>query len=551
MAENQLNRQLAAGIRAAQQGNSERARELLEGVLRSDRNNEQAWIWMGAVVDGQRERRMSLERVIKINPNNRPAQMALNSMVGVLGEGATIDFAEISAAANTPIPSGRRGGDGGASTPARPSPRQSGGGGSNQFALLGIVAVVLILLFLGITFLPQLLQASPTEAPTAIAQVEITEEIVATVDPNFVAPPPTIQPSPTFSGTLIAVTRDATLPPTFTPTTEPTATSTSLPTATLPASDSYEYLVLGVQGSASPAIYLVNSDGSDVSNILANVSDVDFDPVTGLLVYTQQIFLEQPTPTATVANPNTVSATSAPNSQTGGGGFVISVIGELPNLVQSQMYVTNINNLGSVVEITSSALPNAFSPSISPDGRYVAFASNNDGDFEVYLYDTSTGLSTQLTENTGFIDTDPDWNPAGDKLVFSSDRSTPARNELFILDPFAGDVEASVVRVTDSRGNNVQPQWSPVSNDIVYLNVNGESMGIRLTSDTGTSVRELTNRSDWIYTSPSWTTDGNYILYSSGEDANQPLILNLYAPQTRIEERVPISDFSVVQVLGR
>ena len=86
MAENQLNRQLAAGIRAAQQGNSERARELLEGVLRRDRNNEQAWIWMASVVDSQRERRMSLERVLKINPNNQPAQAALNSMVGVLGD---------------------------------------------------------------------------------------------------------------------------------------------------------------------------------------------------------------------------------------------------------------------------------------------------------------------------------------------------------------------------------------------------------------------------------------------------------------------------------
>lgn len=77
MAENQLNRQLAAGIRAAQQGDGERARELLEGVLRQDRNNEQGWIWLASVVESQRERRLSLERVLKINPNNRPARKSV------------------------------------------------------------------------------------------------------------------------------------------------------------------------------------------------------------------------------------------------------------------------------------------------------------------------------------------------------------------------------------------------------------------------------------------------------------------------------------------
>lgn len=548
MAENQLNRQLAAGIRAAQQGDKERARELLEGVLRRDRNNEQAWIWLASVVDTQREKRMSLERVLKINPNNRPAQQALNSMVGVLGNDANIDIATISAAAKTPIPTGSRG-----SNTASNTPRSSGSqtGGRNLFPILAGLALILILLFLGITFLPQLIQPEPTPIPTQVAQVEITEEIVATIDPAFTPPPPTIQPSPTFSGTLVTVTRDATLPPTFTPTTEPTATGTSLPTATIPASTNYDFIILGIQGSATSAIYNLNGDDLELQSLLGNVSDIDFDPVSGLLVYTRQTLIDQPTPTPTVATVNNPPPTSDGSVSQAPSGFVISLTGELPDLIQSQMFVTNINDLSNVVEITSSALPNAFSPSISPDGRSVAFASNNDGDFEIYLYDIGTGLSSQLTENSGFIDTDPDWNPTGDKLVFSSDRATPARNELFTLDPFAGDIEASIVRVTDSRGNNVQPQWSPTSNEIVYLNVNGESMGIRLTTESGTSVRELTNRSDWVYTPPSWTSDGNYIIYTSGADETQALSLRLFAPLTRTEETIPVDDVSVVQAVSR
>lgn len=553
MAENQLNRQLAAGIRAAQQGNSERARELLEGVLRSDRNNEQAWIWMASVVESQRERRMSLERVLKANPGNRPAQEALNSMVGVLGDGpSNIDYAAISAAANTPIPSGRRGGDSSSSATPRSNTDNSGNGGSNLVPILGFLAVVLIAIFLAITFLPQF--QAPEPEPTLVAQVdEVTEEVVATIDPDYTPPPPTIQPSPTFSGTLVTVTREATLPPTFTPTVEPTATSTDLPTATLPAGTNYNFIVLGIQGSARPAIYNLRGGNAGLNNLLSNVNDIDFDPETGLLVYTQQLILQQPEqdPATPIPDTDVVASITAEPTQSSVSGIVVSPLGETPELIQSQMFLTNINDLSTVVEITSSALPNAFSPSISPDGRSVAFASNNDGDFEIYLYDIDTGLSIQLTENSGFIDTDPDWNPTGDKLVFSSDRATPARNELFTLDPFANDIEASVVRVTDSRGNNIQPQWSPVSDEIVYLNVNGESMGIRLTTESGASVRELTTQSSWLYTSPSWTSDGNYVLYTSAVDESQAFGVRLFAPQTRIESTIELENFSVIQIVER
>ncbi|MCA9912691.1 MAG: hypothetical protein KC496_05065, partial [Anaerolineae bacterium] len=68
MAQSNLERQLRAGIRAAQQNNLEQARTLLEGVLRQDRNNELAWIWMASVVKSTREKRVCLERVLQINP---------------------------------------------------------------------------------------------------------------------------------------------------------------------------------------------------------------------------------------------------------------------------------------------------------------------------------------------------------------------------------------------------------------------------------------------------------------------------------------------------
>jgi tricorn protease len=49
-------------------------------------------------------------------------------------------------------------------------------------------------------------------------------------------------------------------------------------------------------------------------------------------------------------------------------------------------------------------------PAVSPDGRKVAFASDRDGDFEIYLANVGTGEVQRVTDNT-VDDRDPVWSP--------------------------------------------------------------------------------------------------------------------------------------------
>ena len=71
-----------AGIEAYRGGKSAEARKLLEKAIELDDYNEQAWMWLSAVVETEEEKRTCLENVLVINPENEEAQRGLK-MLGV------------------------------------------------------------------------------------------------------------------------------------------------------------------------------------------------------------------------------------------------------------------------------------------------------------------------------------------------------------------------------------------------------------------------------------------------------------------------------------
>ncbi len=58
----------------------------------------------------------------------------------------------------------------------------------------------------------------------------------------------------------------------------------------------------------------------------------------------------------------------------------------------------------------------------SPDGSKIAFISNADGDFDVYVMNANGTSLRKVTENEA-NDTNVEWAPNGSRLLFSSDRS--------------------------------------------------------------------------------------------------------------------------------
>ena len=74
---NQLQQWLQQGIEAAQAGHLDEARFLLLDVVEQDQTNETAWYWLYQVFDRVDDKRICLENLIIINPQNRWAKQKL------------------------------------------------------------------------------------------------------------------------------------------------------------------------------------------------------------------------------------------------------------------------------------------------------------------------------------------------------------------------------------------------------------------------------------------------------------------------------------------
>lgn len=77
MEHTQLDQFLREGIAAARAGQREQARDLLLRVIAVDEEVETAWLWLSGVVDDLQDRRICLENVLTLNPNNAAAQQGL------------------------------------------------------------------------------------------------------------------------------------------------------------------------------------------------------------------------------------------------------------------------------------------------------------------------------------------------------------------------------------------------------------------------------------------------------------------------------------------
>ncbi len=72
-------------------------------------------------------------------------------------------------------------------------------------------------------------------------------------------------------------------------------------------------------------------------------------------------------------------------------------------------------------------------PAWSPDGAWIAFTSNRDGGYAVYLKRAKGGPSIRVTEAIGQDKSHPSWFPDGKSIVFDL-AHTPDQANIAVVD---------------------------------------------------------------------------------------------------------------------
>ena len=107
-------------------------------------------------------------------------------------------------------------------------------------------------------------------------------------------------------------------------------------------------------------------------------------------------------------------------------------------------------------------------PTWSPDGRMIAYSSDRNGNFDIWVQQVSGGKPIQVTANSAH-DWQPDWSPDGSTIVFRSEREGGG---LFVAPALGGDD-----RKISSFG--YRPRWSPDGSRILFTSFVLQNAGRR------------------------------------------------------------------------
>ena len=182
------------------------------------------------------------------------------------------------------------------------------------------------------------------------------------------------------------------------------------------------------------------------------------------------------------------------------------------------------------------ALQTPSAPSISPDGRFVAYTirrpdwKDNAYEQQIWLANTETGQTLQLTNSKG-NNTDPTWSPDTHWLGFVSDRD--GKRQIYVILPVGGEAR----QITNVETGVSQFCWSPDGTRIAFTMPDSDTPEIKARREKYSdfeilrhdykmnhlwvvdlkdmATRRLTQGNQYTVGSFSWSPDGQRLAFDA------------------------------------
>ncbi len=185
-----------------------------------------------------------------------------------------------------------------------------------------------------------------------------------------------------------------------------------------------------------------------------------------------------------------------------------------------QIYVTDVN--GSEPTQITFGDSNANIPTISPDGKRMVYVSESD-EANIFSYDLKTSQESQYTSNTK-MQLFPSVSPDNEKIVFQ-DTDYGAK-------VFASPLKIKILG-KENEPNLINPnggwaKWSPKGDAIAFLRLSGTDVNLWLIDVSNQKERQLSSHGilmgsisnspyNLMFTPFNWSTDGRKIVFGSIE----------------------------------
>ena len=148
----------------------------------------------------------------------------------------------------------------------------------------------------------------------------------------------------------------------------------------------------------------------------------------------------------------------------------------------------------------------------SPDGKYIAYISDQTGETELWMRPAQGGDAIQLTHGNDTYILDFTWSPAGDRIVYN-DRE----NRIVLVDV---GTKAKSTLLQDSLWQPSTPLFSPNGNWLTYYRLQRNNMNVVYLYNIG-QRREYAVTDQWYDSNtPRFSSDGRYLIFASGRDFN-------------------------------
>lgn len=108
-------------------------------------------------------------------------------------------------------------------------------------------------------------------------------------------------------------------------------------------------------------------------------------------------------------------------------------------------------------------------PSLSPDGRSVAFVSDHDGQFDIWMGLVVGGSLVRITNDSN-LETRPRWSPDGTKIAYGR-LNEDGLWDIWVV-PALGGVARKIL------ANATEPAWSPDGRSLAYANLSTNTIWI-------------------------------------------------------------------------